>query len=58
MSNLLKSAQAIFNLNSQWNKVIGLIKEISIKRYSQSEFRSLIDEIVKEEFSDERSSEH
>jgi len=58
MNELLKSAQAIFKLNSQWNKVIGLIKEISIKRYTQSEFREVIDNIVKEQFTDERNNEH
>ena len=58
MSELLKSEQAIFKLNSQWNKVVGLIKEISIKRYTQSEFRDLIDNIVREEFTDERNNEH
>mgnify|MGYP001325243480 CR=1 FL=1 len=46
--SLLEQAQEIFKLNAKWNKAIGLIKEISIKRYSQDEFREVVDEIVKE----------
>ena len=53
MSELLKSAQAIFKLNSQWNKVIGRIKtEIIGENF---ELQDKIDEIVKEEFADEKS---
>ena len=47
-----KQAQEIFKLNAKWNRVIALIKEVSIKRYSQSEFRELVDNIVKEVHND------
>tara|TARA_R100000231_G_C5329677_1_gene165935 strand:- start:3092 stop:3256 length:165 start_codon:yes stop_codon:yes gene_type:complete len=46
--SLLGQAQEIFKLNAKWNKAIELIKEISIKRYSQDEFREIVDDIVKE----------
>ena len=52
--SLLEQAQEIFKLNAKWNKVIGLIKEISIKRYSQDEFKEVVDEIVKEVHNDEK----
>ena len=48
MTLLLKTQQELHKNNTKWNKVIGLIKEISIKRYSQDEFREVVDEIVKE----------
>jgi|TARA_B100001094_G_scaffold245209_1_gene241642 hypothetical protein len=47
---LLKLTQEIFKLNSNWNIVIGLIKEIQIKKYTQEEFVIIIDKIVKEAF--------
>lgn len=53
MSELLKSAQAIFKLNSQWNKVIGRIKQEIIGE--NFELIDKIDKIVKEEFADEKS---
>ena len=56
MNELLKSAQAIFKLNSQWNKVIGRIKTEIIG--DNFELLDKIDEIVKEEFADERNNEH
>jgi len=56
MSELLKSTQAIFKLNSKWNKVIELIKEINIEMYHQKDYREIVNEIVKEVFADERNS--
>lgn len=54
MNDLLKHQQALHDNNTKWNKAIYLIKEISIKRYSQKEFAEIVDEIVREVFLNER----
>ena len=51
---LLKMQQKVWADTIKWNEAISLIKEISIKRYSQKEFAEIVDEIVKEVFSESK----